>query len=191
MRTFLPQSKLPFYDVDVPVAKQEIASAWDRYRQSAIKHFKDGIEFGRTCHQWQVRYKAQGSRSGRGFEHLLQELGIPKTTAYRWIKRYEMKYALRADRHEVKEHPGNVDNNGAAVIRSVREKVSFVFLLTDDERLKLRQDMKILGGEKKVAEMFLQFVTQTAYEKRKMNGANGNGKVGPHREDVRRFGVGA
>jgi len=188
MRTLLP-SELTSSELAVQAAKQEIAGAWDRYRQSAINHFRDGLEFGRACHQWQARYKAQGSRTGKGFEKLLAQLKIPKTTAYRWIKRYEMKHKLRADRHEVKSVATNGDNNSPTLIRGDKERSVFVFLLTEEEQREFRDDVKILGGEKKVTEMFLEFVAQKAFEKRNANGVGG--KVRPHREEIRRLVLGA
>lgn len=173
---------------DITLAKQEIGGAWIRYRQSAIKYFKDGLEFGRTCHQWQARYRAQGSRSGRGFERLLEELHIPKTTAYRWIRRYEIKWGLRAKGNEVRVAP-NLDRQTPTVIRSVEERTSFVFLLTDDQRQQFCDDVRTLGGQRRVAKMFLDFVSQKAFEKRSAESVKE--KTSPGREDTRHLGVGA
>ena len=179
----------PCHDVAVWTAKQEIANAWDRYRQSVIKHFKDGLEFGRACHQWQAKYKAQGSRSGKGFEQLLAELEIPKTTAYRWIRRYEVKYRLRADRHEVRAPLADGLNNTPTPIQSAKERTEFVFFLTHQEREEFRQDVKTLGGERKVAAMFLEFISQKACEKRAVIGVGR--KVSPHNGNIKRLAVGA
>jgi hypothetical protein len=64
---------------------------------------KMGLEFGRACQEWQAKFKAQHSRSGISFEHLLEHLEIPKTTAYRWMQRYEAKIGFLASSNEV-EH---------------------------------------------------------------------------------------
>jgi hypothetical protein len=149
-------------------AKREIKCAWEQYKQSTIKRFTDGLEFGRLCYEWQARYKSQGSRKGKGFEHVLEQLAIPKTTAYRWIKRYETRIGLRATRNEVenglrRRHKRNTN------IQFIDRRISFEFLLTDEQRRQLAEDVKTLGGRDQVAAMFLEFVSQKALEKRVIN----------------------
>jgi hypothetical protein len=184
MATLLSLSETVSDDLTVLKAKDDIASAWARYRQSTIKHFNDGLEFGCACRQWQLKYKAQGSRRGKGFEQLLEQLGIPKTSAYRWIRRYEMKQGLRANRNEVKVSALKTDKRGPTVVRNAEERMSFVFSLTDQQRQQFRQDLEILGGQAQVAAMFLDFVSRKAFEKRASIGSQV--KAGPCREDVKR-----
>ena len=90
---------------EVPAAmldgEHEINTAWQQFRQSAITANQNGFEFGCVCRDWRDRYRKQGSRKGEGFEAVLEKLKIPKTSAYRWITRYEEKHGLRTTWHEV------------------------------------------------------------------------------------------
>ena len=36
---------------DLSRAKKEISITWEQYKTSTIRHFKDGLEFGRVCHE--------------------------------------------------------------------------------------------------------------------------------------------
>jgi hypothetical protein len=153
-------------DLNVPTAQREIAAAWEWYRQSAIKHYRDGLEFGRICYQWQIRYKAQGSRKGKGFEHLLQGLNIPKTTAYRWIKRYEIKCEHRANRHDVDSTRARQGTKSPILLTSVPVTTSFTFVLSKQQLRDFQEDVKLLGGERRVSAMFLKFLREKALEAR-------------------------
>jgi hypothetical protein len=169
MRSLLTSSHLALGQLevlsDLSLARREVSTAWERYRESTIKRFRDGLDFGRVCHGWRARYKAQGSRNGRGFEQLLEQLSIPKTTAYRWITRFEMKNGLRANRNEVKNNPSRVHIQSASHLLVV-ERISFEFLLTDEQREQFEENVKILGGHKEIAKMFFAFVSEKAREKR-------------------------
>jgi hypothetical protein len=158
--------------LDVSAAKLELNVAWEQYKQSTIKHYHHGIEFGQVCYDWRTRYKAQGSRSGKGFDHLLEQIGIPKTTAYRWIRLYETRNGLRARRNEVEDNDLKIDVDATCNIPSAERRTSFHFLLTEERRHKFEQDVDTLGGHKRVAEMFLEFVSEKAFEKRKTSVAN-------------------
>ena len=147
--------------IDVDAAKHSLTIAWASYRQSTIQHFRQGLDFGRVCYEWRTKYKAQGSRKGRGFDHLLGTIGIPKTTAYRWIRRYEIKNGLRAKRNEV----GDANRNYNGNCRS--DKVTlFRFFLTSERQRQFEDDVNILGGSESVSQMFLEFVARAAFEKR-------------------------
>jgi hypothetical protein len=174
---------------DLALAKREMCTAWEQYKQSTIKRFKDGLDFGRACHEWQAKYKAQGSRNGKGFEHLLEELAIPKTTAYRWIGRYEMKNGLRSMWNEVRDNPVALRTQSPSNSHRIERQTTFNFLLTERQRQKFNEDVKTLGGHKKVAEMFVGFVSQKASEKRAVNTARK--QVGRDEEGIRRMVVGA
>jgi hypothetical protein len=151
---------------ELSLAKEEINIAWERYKLSTIKRFKDGLEFGRTCHEWQLQHKAQGSRTGKGFEHVLEQLAIPKTTAYRWVRRYAMNEALRAKRNEVKNSNLNLHIKSQSNVDALEKRTSFGFLLTDEQRQRFERDVKTLGGRQRVGEIFFDFVSQKASEKR-------------------------
>jgi hypothetical protein len=114
-----------------------------------------------VCYDWRTKYKAQGSRKGKGFDHLLGTIGIPKTTASRWIQRYEMKNGLRAKRHEVGD--ANHNNNGNCQFYKI---TSFRFFLSSELRRQFEDDVNTLGGPESVSQMFLDFVARAAFEKR-------------------------
>ena len=147
--------------IDVAVARHSLTVAWASYRQSTIQHFRQGLDFGRVCYEWRTKYKAQGSRKGKGFDNLLGTIGIPKTTAYRWIHRYEMKNGLRTKRNEVGD--ANQRNNANC---SSDKVTSFRFFLTSERRRQFEDDVNTLGGPESVYGMFLDFVARAAFEKR-------------------------
>lgn len=177
MRPFHVLAAVPKSDLvlDVSTAKRELNVAWEQYKQSSIKNYKDGLGLGRVCYEWRAKYKAQGSHSGRGFDHVLEQIGIPKTTAYRWIRRYEMKNALRAKRNEVGDNHLRPDRDSPSNIRGRETRVSFYCLLTEERRYQFEEDIKILGGHKRVTDMFLDFVSRSASEKRSVDAAQEKG----------------
>ena len=148
--------------IDVTAASHSLTVAWASYQQSTIQHFRQGLDFGRVCYEWRSKYKAQGSRKGRGFYRLLETVGIPKTTAYRWIRRYELKNGLRARRNEVGDAHQN--HNGK---RESHNVTSFHFFLTSEKRTQFEDDVNTLGGPESVSHMFLDFVARAAFEKRR------------------------
>ncbi len=129
------------------------------------EHTKRGMAFGRMCYQLQQDHKAQG-KAGEGFEAFLKELGIPKTTAYRWIRKHK-KRELSATRHEVESERKRRKEN----VISDDRNVQFEFNLPDGyPRKQWNADVKTLGGANKVRKMFLdEFVPEVrkrAEEKR-------------------------
>jgi hypothetical protein len=167
-RSVMPQIRLVTVShsqvVDLAMARHSLSVAWTSYRQSTIQHFREGLEFGRVCHEWRAQYKAQGSRKGKGFDHLLEAMSIPRTTAYRWIRRYEIRNGLCARRNEVRE-----DHQNHAGDRSDKPIV-FRFSLGSERQKQFEDDVTILGGREKVTEMLLDFVARSAFEKRKAEG---------------------
>ena len=159
IRLVLGRHKKP--EIDIAAARHSLTVAWASYRQSTIRHFRQGLDFGRVCYEWRTKYKAQASRKGKGFNHLLGTIGIPKTTAYRWIRRYEMKNGLRAERNEVGDAHQN--NNGS---RHSDKVTSFRFCLTPERRKEFENDVKTLGGPEIVTRIFLDFVARAASENR-------------------------
>src|SRR5271157_572074 len=62
----------------------EIKAAWQRIE-------KYNLEFGKVCCEWRDKFKAKGFRKeGDGVSPILDELGIPKSTAYWWMNQYEI-----------------------------------------------------------------------------------------------------
>ena len=158
-----PNAELHF---DVSAAQDELGAAWLLYRQSTIRHYRAGLDFGRTCYEWREKYKAQGSHKRRGFDHLLENIGIPKTTAYRWIGYFEIKSGLRTKRNEVEDINSERGVDRMPRAPRLRKRTSFHFLLTAGRRNQFEMDIKILGGRKKVAKIFIDFVSRAAFEKR-------------------------
>src|ERR1039458_3429480 len=73
------------------LAEQQLAAAWETYKQ-AEPH---GIAFGKVLCEWRDRFGAQGSRKGGGLRPILDKVGIPTSTAYFWMDRYEVSAGLK------------------------------------------------------------------------------------------------
>jgi hypothetical protein len=147
--------------LDQSIARRELDCAWQQYRQSTIRHYKNGLSFGSVCYEWRARYKAQGSRRGLGFDHVLEQLCIPKTTAYRWIKRFEAKCAFRDGRNEVR-----LDQGPAALSERREKRLSFHFVLTEEQHREVEEHIDVLGGHNRVSDMILEFIREKALETR-------------------------
>jgi hypothetical protein len=152
--------------IDPSAAKREISAAWEQYKESTIKHYKDGLELGRVCYECRSAYTAQGSRSGKGFNHLLARLAIPKTTAYRWMRRYELKSGLRPERNDVEGKRRPVHGVTQKNSHIVEGQACFYFFLDEERRYQFEEDVNALGGYERVSEMFVEFVSWKASEKR-------------------------
>jgi hypothetical protein len=66
------------------VSKAVLQMGWDTYRKNAEP---TGLFFGKLCYDY--RASSEVVRGGTSFQSTLVELGIPKTTAYFWMGRYE------------------------------------------------------------------------------------------------------
>ena len=69
-------------------AIQELRQAW----QNSERH---NLEFGRVCYKWREHLSSQGSRSNEGLRPYLDEVGIPASTAYYWIEKYEISIGTK------------------------------------------------------------------------------------------------
>ena len=78
--------------------EQELQSAWNAYQKMTEKH---GLELGRVCHELRVKFKAQGKK-GQGLRPILDKVGIPRSTAYWWMERYEINAGLREAKDQVR-----------------------------------------------------------------------------------------
>src|ERR1019366_755774 len=70
------------------MAIEELRQAW----QICEKH---SLTFGKVCYKWRERLSAQGSRNNAGLRSYLDEVGIPASTAYYWIKQYEVSIGTK------------------------------------------------------------------------------------------------
>lgn len=72
-----------------------LKTAWDAYRKADAERSQRGLTFGKLCYQLRKRYRAQGSRTGGGFDSILKANKIPISTAYFWLNRYETEAGLK------------------------------------------------------------------------------------------------
>lgn len=144
-----------------PTTELELKQAYQRLIAADKALTERGLEFGKLCYELRKQNKKQGNHSREGFEAVLQRLSIAKTTAHRWIRRYEEKKGLRAKRHEAStkttkpkqaadsQHVGLEGNLPAKYPRS-----------------KWDADVETLGGQKKVWLLFCEFIQKQADAKR-------------------------
>jgi hypothetical protein len=70
-------------------AVAEIKAAWQK-----IENYN--LEFGKVCCEWRDKFKARGFRKeGDGVSPILDELSIPKSSAYYWMNRYEISIGAK------------------------------------------------------------------------------------------------
>jgi hypothetical protein len=176
-RTLGRPSLMPVLDdqlVNLSQASYEIGNAWAQYTQSTVKRYRDGLDFGGVCREWQAAFRAQGSRTGQGFENTLERLNIPKTTAYRWIKRYEIKMRLRTAWNEVackrSSKPGSPEATS-----NPKKRFALQLKLTRAEKKRLDEDIELLGGPTKVAELFLEYLSEKVSKKKGAANERSNG----------------
>jgi hypothetical protein len=75
-------------------ALAEIKAAWQK-----IERYN--LEFGKICCEWRDKFKAKGFRKeGDGVSPILDELGIPKSSAYYWMNRYEISIGAKPAKPE-------------------------------------------------------------------------------------------
>ena len=77
-------------------AVAEIKAAWQRTE-------KYNLEFGKVCCEWRDKFKQKktGPQSkGTGFLLILEETGIPISTAYWWMERYEISIGVKTAKPE-------------------------------------------------------------------------------------------
>jgi hypothetical protein len=155
------------------LGEKELSQAYQRVRKANKLHRESGLEFGRLCYAWREQHRKQGARNDQdtpndqGFEALLRKLRIPKTSAYRWIGRYEEEESKNAPRttwHEVGTNPQKQRKpKSPPEGNSIRLEGD---LPPGYKRQQWEDDVKLLGGYKKVGEMFFSFVRETAIEER-------------------------
>ena len=73
-------------------AEKRLVLAWNNYQQSDADRTKShylGLKLGQACAALRSKSKRQGGPKGSGFEAIYKAAGVPRNTAYRWIKKYE------------------------------------------------------------------------------------------------------
>ncbi|MGA8733650.1 MAG: hypothetical protein WB558_06985 [Terriglobales bacterium] len=75
-------------------ALAEIKAAWQKIE-------KYNLEFGKICCEWRDKLRARGFRKrGDGVVPILEQLGIPTSTAYFWMNKYEISVGLKPAKPE-------------------------------------------------------------------------------------------
>ena len=75
-------------------AAAEIKAAWQKVE-------KYNLEFGRVCCEWRDKFRARGFRKGGdGVVPILEQLGIPASTAYFWMNKYEISIGAKPAKPE-------------------------------------------------------------------------------------------
>jgi hypothetical protein len=79
-------------------AKREITAAW---RSTGKMSHEQGLEFGKVCCKWRDMFAETGKRvKGVGVVPILEQLGIPTSTAYWWMDRYKERNKTKKEKHE-------------------------------------------------------------------------------------------
>lgn len=75
-------------------ALAEIRAVWQRIE-------KYNLEFGKVCCEWRDKFRARGFRKrGDGVVPILEQLGIPISTAYFWMNKYEISTGVKPAKPE-------------------------------------------------------------------------------------------
>lgn len=86
--------QLAIVETAQPSAEREILAAWQQCQQGE----KLCLAFGQVCCEWRDKFRVKGFRGdakGKGFVPILEQCGIPKSTAYWWMEKYEISAGLR------------------------------------------------------------------------------------------------
>jgi hypothetical protein len=78
-------------------AVAEIKAAWQKTE-------KYNLEFGRVCCEWRDKFKQRktGPQSkGTGFIPILKKTGVPISTAYWWMERYEVSIGAKPEKQKL------------------------------------------------------------------------------------------
>lgn len=117
-------------------AAEELLPLFDAYERADTSRHLVGRELGKALAKWRDRYRAQGSRKGRGFSCLLENLHIPRRTAYNLIK----KVTLRREPHFV---PFGTKSSASfiadikKITKAAQEKLTEIRYITTPELLAL------------------------------------------------------
>lgn len=118
--------------VVLEAADLEVQPIYQSYRQADGQREVAGRQLGSVLLKWHGTYKAQGSRSGGGFDALLKRLDIPRATAYRCMHRVDPDYFVSCDtkcKQETSKHSKPRKISAGAMGRFFMELNSLVHLL--------------------------------------------------------------
>src|SRR5437868_14129422 len=84
-------------------ATAEIRPLFEAYQTTDADLFSAGMALGQSLLKWHAEYRAQGSRTGKGFAALLAKLHIPRSTGYRWMQKADPNFVRSEERRVGKE----------------------------------------------------------------------------------------
>lgn len=82
-----PAAALSTAPLSLSQEEQNLKSLWTALSVAEKQRDRRGLEFGKACYE--LRASAEGVQGGTTFRPTLEKLGIPHSTAYFWIARYE------------------------------------------------------------------------------------------------------
>lgn len=85
------------------VEEQKIRSSWSALQVADKQLEKRGLQFGEVLYEF--REQSEVVPGGTTFSSTLDKLGIPHTTAYRWIAKYEESVGTRPPKPESDKCP--------------------------------------------------------------------------------------
>jgi hypothetical protein len=78
---------------------------WEAFCKADAERSQRGLEFGHAMYE--LRQRSELVPGGTTFRRVIESLGIPHTTAYRWIARYEESIGVR----QVEMGPVTIDRD--------------------------------------------------------------------------------
>jgi len=133
-------------EFDLATGKREIKTAWHAYQKTEPL----GLEFGRVCCEWRKKFKAQGKK-GQGLVPILEQAGIPISTAYWWMERYQISIGEKEEQSAKTKDEANDYCQSAQDERREREK-DWWNSLSDDQKQKAKECNKKEREERKERE---------------------------------------
>jgi hypothetical protein len=107
--------------------------ARETHRSAAEQREAARVALGTSLLKWREKYYAPGSHGGKGFAAVLDRAGIPKATAYRYIKRLTQNADLGSNEtrllpsakptKRLKPVPAVIDDNGRATAEALMKQV--------------------------------------------------------------------
>lgn len=116
----------------------ELDTISKEHKQVARRQRLTGLQFGKAV--FELRAGAETCAGGTTFNATLDRLGIPRRTAYRWIKKYELSIGVRPPVPEVAGIPVLGINCDAS--REEKKRAAKVYRIVQ----KMTCDISILGN---------------------------------------------
>jgi hypothetical protein len=103
--------------------EQRIKSLWTALRVAEEQTEKRGLQFGQAMFEYREKHSASGRRTDlvpsgtrlETFEEFCDRIDIPRTTAYRWIAKYEESIGTRLPKPNPDNRPSETTSNEVKV----------------------------------------------------------------------------